>query len=130
MEGNAEPPAGGRRRTIEIRKIYFAAAIATGVVVVLVLSLLVVDARVRAWNQDAIMIDEFAHHFNGTARSLRSLLATKDFTWANESWIWLGNAWEIAFHAEGSGLFPSGRSLDLTRSNLECAVLALGSLVT
>jgi hypothetical protein len=130
MEGNAQPPAAARRRTIEIRKTYLAAAIAIGIVVVLVLSFLVVDARVRSWNQDAIIIKEFAHHFNGTARSLRSLLVTKDFRWANESWIWLGNTWDIAWHAERSGLFPSGKSLDLTRRNLECAVLALGSLVT
>ena len=129
MEGDASSPVGARRRTIEIRKAYLAAAIAGVLVVLLVLSLLVVDARVRTWNEDATTIGQFAHHFNGTARSLRSFLATKDFTWANESWIWLGTAWEIAFNAERGGVFPSGRALELTRRNLECAVVALGNHV-
>jgi hypothetical protein len=129
MEGNAEAPARARRRTIEIRMAYLAAAIASGYVVALVLGLLVVDAQVRGWSEDAIIIGEFATHFNGTARSLRSLLATRDIAWANESWIWLGTAWEIAFHAERRGVFPSGRALNLTFPNLECARGALANHV-
>ncbi len=90
----------------------------------LVLGLLVVDAQVRGWNEDATIIGAFADSFNGTARSLRFFLATKDFDWANESIRWLASAADIAQDQYLRGGFPSGAALGLTLSNLHCAITA------
>jgi hypothetical protein len=120
MEGNVEPPARARRRKIEIRKAHFAAAIASGYVVALVMGVVLVDAQVRDWNEEAIVIGAFAYSSNGTERSLRSLLSTEDPTWANESMWWGGIAVDLAYDAWSRDAFRSVAKLGLTWPNVYC----------
>jgi hypothetical protein len=89
--------------------------------VALVLGALLVDAQVRGWNEDAMVISAFARSFNGTERSLRTLLVTNDVRWANESVWWGAVAADLAFNAYRRGGFPSGSALGLTWPNIDCS---------
>ncbi len=129
QSGQEASPIAPRARRIDRRKVLVAVLIASGYIVALVLGAVVLGAQVRGWNEDAMIIGAFADSFNGTARSLRFFLTTRDFSWANESIWWLATAADIAQDHSMKGGFPSGAPLNLTLTNLHCAITVQVAIV-
>jgi hypothetical protein len=122
MEGTSPgPPLPSGVRRVNRRKVLVAILIASVLVTALALSVLAIDEQARGWNEEAIVIGTFAYSFNGTERSLRSLLAREDPAWANESVWWGGIAVDLAYDAWSRDAFPSVAKLGLTWPNVYCA---------
>jgi hypothetical protein len=126
VEGaNVDAAAPPRTRKIDRRKVVFATLIASGYVLALVLGVMLVNAQVRGWDEDAMILGSFAYAFNGTARTLRTFADTNDLAWANESVKWLVIAVKLAQDQFFRNGFPSGAPLNITFFHLLCGITAL-----